>query len=163
MKREDSDMKGFQHVEDVWRRFGSLINTGLIVFSALAAIWKGGGYVERIQTDIRTNASEIQRVDREQIAKWEARADADQKREAEGKAIEARYDERLKNVEGDVRKLATVSDNLSYRLTTNEQQQSSTLQTVKEIQSTQSGQGGDLKVIKEILQRLEASQRRRAP
>ncbi|UWF60994.1 gp58-like family protein [Brucella sp. 2716] len=163
MKREDSEMKGFQQVEDVWRRFGSLINTGLIVFSALAAIWRGGGYVERIQTDIRTNASEIQRVEREQLAKWEARADADQKRETEGKAIEARYDERIKSVEGDVRKLSGMADNLSYRLTTNEQQQSSMLQTVKEIQSTQSGQGGDLKVIKEILQRLEASQRRRGP
>jgi len=78
----------------------------------------------------------------------------------EVKGVEARYDERLKSVESDVRKLGGITDNLSYRITTNEQATLSVAQSNKETQATLSQLGGDMRVVKEILQRIEAGQKR---
>jgi len=102
--------------------------------------------------------------DIEELRAWRSNHEQYHKdRLAETKGIEARNDERLKSIEGDVRKLTGVTDNLSYRITTNEQTTSSTTQTVKEIQASLAQQAGDLRVIKEILQRLEAGQKRSVP
>ena len=83
-----------------------------------------------------------------------------EKRAVEVRATEVRYDERMKNVESEIRKLAGVADNLSYRITANEQASSNTSQTVKEIQNSLGQLGGDMRVVREILQRIEASQKR---
>jgi septal ring factor EnvC (AmiA/AmiB activator) len=77
----------------------------------------------------------------------------------EVKSIEARADERFKNLETDVRKLSAMADNLSYRITTNEQATSGIASTVKDIQTQLSQQSGDLREIKVILQRMEKVQR----
>lgn len=77
----------------------------------------------------------------------------------EVKSIEARTDERFKNLETDVRKLSGMADNLSYRITTNEQATSGIASTVKDIQTQLSQQSGDLREIKVILQRMEKGQR----
>jgi len=153
-------MNGLRQVESVWQRFGSLINTTLIIFGALALIWKGGGYAEKIQTDIRTNASEISRVERDQNARWTGHDELHKNRLADVKANDARYDERLKSVESDVRKLAASNDNLSYRIATNEQATLNASQAIKEFQGTLVQLGGDMRVVKEILQRIEAGQRK---
>jgi len=79
---------------------------------------------------------------------------------ADVKAIEARQDERVKGIESDVRKLSAVTDNLSYRITTNEQAVSSTTQTVGKVQDTLSQLGGDVRLVMEILQRMEAAQKK---
>ncbi len=79
---------------------------------------------------------------------------------ADVKAIEARQDERVKGIESDVRKLSAVTDNLSYRITTNEQATSNTSQTVGKVQDTLSQLGGDVRLVMEILQRMEAAQKK---
>ncbi len=79
----------------------------------------------------------------------------------EVKAIEARFDQRLVGLESDLRKQASIADQLTYRVTTVETQASTMSQTVNEIQKQLSQQSGDLRVIKEILQRIEASGQRR--
>lgn len=85
---------------------------------------------------------------------------AAQNRLADVKANDARYDERLKSVESDVRKLAASNDNLSYRIATNEQATLNASQAIKEFQGTLVQLGGDMRVVKEILQRIEAGQKR---
>lgn len=157
---ELKQVNGVRQVASVWREFGSLINTTLIIFGALAMIWKGGGYAERIQTDIRANAAEISRVERDQTARWTSHDELHKNRLADVKANDARYDERLKSVESDVRKLAASNDNLSYRIATNEQATLNASQAIKEFQGTLVQLGGDMRVVKEILQRIEAGQRK---
>ena len=77
----------------------------------------------------------------------------------EVKSIEARADERFKNIEADVRRLTGKTENLDYRLTSSEQAVSGMSSTVKEIQAQLSQQSGDLREIKVILQRMEKGQR----
>lgn len=77
----------------------------------------------------------------------------------EVKSIEARADERFRNLETEVRKISGLTDNLSYRITTNEQATSGIASTVKDIQTQLSQQSGDLREIKVILQRMEKGQR----
>ncbi|MDX1004587.1 hypothetical protein FB009_12299 [Sinorhizobium medicae] len=72
-------------------------------------------------------------------------------------AMEARSEERFRSIEGEVRKI----DNLAYRLASTEQSTTSTASVIKDLQGLLSQQAGDLKVIKEILQRVEGGQLRR--
>lgn len=75
------------------------------------------------------------------------------------KANEARNDEKFKSVEADVRKLTGLTDNLNFRLTTNENATTGIAQTVKDIQQSLSQQSGDLREIKVILERMEKVKR----
>jgi len=149
-------MTGLGPVEAAWQRFGSMINSGLILAAALGFIWKAGAYTEQVEQDINKNAANIERVEREQGTKWTSHEAMHKDRLAEVKANEARTDERFKTIEGEVRKI----ERIDYRLTVTEQTSNSTASAIKELQSTLSETSGDLKVVREILQRLEASQRR---
>lgn len=73
------------------------------------------------------------------------------------KEIVSRTDDRFKSIESDIRTVTSIAENLSVRVTVGEQTNNSLLQAVKEVQSTQAAFGGDLKVVREILQRLEAT------
>lgn len=96
--------------------------------------------------------------DIEELQNWKAGHELLHKeRLVEVKAIEARNEERFRLLESEVRKI----DNLSYRLTVTEQSSTSTAAAIKDLQSLVSQQSGDLKVIKEILQRVEGGQLRR--
>jgi len=70
---------------------------------------------------------------------------------------QARSEERFRTLESEVRKI----DNLAYRVASTEQSSTSTAAAIKEVQGLISQQAGDLKVIKEILQRVEGGQLRR--
>lgn len=153
-------MTALRQVEGTWQRFGSMINTFLILAAALGAIWQGGSYVERVENEIKANATDIGRVEREQASRWTAHDELHKNRLADVKSVEARTDERFKGLEGDVRKLSGLADNLNYRLTSNEQATTGIAQTVKDIQQSLSQQSGDLREIKVILERMEKGQPR---
>lgn len=153
-------MTGLRQVESVWQRFGSLINTGLLIGGVLMLLWRGGAYMERTETRIETNATEITRVEREQNVKWQEHSELHKNRLADVKSVEARNDERFKSVESDVRKLVADTSNLTYRMTTNEQATSGIAETVKEIQKSATELSGDMREIKVILQRIEKGQLR---
>lgn len=72
-------------------------------------------------------------------------------------AMEARSEERFRSLESEVRKI----DNLAFRVASTEQSTTSTASAIKDLQGLLSQQAGDLKVIKEILQRVEGGQLRR--
>lgn len=96
--------------------------------------------------------------DIEELQNWKAGHELLHKeRLVEVKAIEARNEERFRSLESEVRKI----DNLSYRLTVTEQSSTSTAAAIKDLQTLVSQQSGDLKVIKEILQRVEGGQLKR--
>ncbi len=98
--------------------------------------------------------------DIEDLQGWRANHEQLHKeRLVEVKSIEARADERFKNIEADVRRLTGKTENLDYRLTSSEQAVSGMASTVKEIQTQLSQQSGDLREIKVILQRMEKGQR----
>lgn len=152
-------MTSLKPVEAAWQRFGSMINTVLITAALIGLIWKGGAYTQQVEADINRNAAGIDRIDREQAARWSAHDALHKDRLAEVKSNEARTDERFKAIEGEVRKI----ERLDYRLTVTEQTTSTTAGAIKELQSTLSETSGDLKVVREILQRIEAAQRRSPP
>lgn len=96
--------------------------------------------------------------DIEELQNWKAGHELLHKeRLVEVKGIEARNEERFRSLESEVRKI----DNLSYRLTVTEQSSTSTAAAIKDLQTLVSQQSGDLKVIKEILQRVEGGQLKR--
>lgn len=74
---------------------------------------------------------------------------------AEVKAMEGRTEERFRTIEGEVRKI----DNLAYRIAAAEQSAASTAAAIKDLQALVSQQSGDIKVIREILQRIDAGRR----
>lgn len=124
------------------------LNTIIQIVTLIGMV--GGGIA--IWVDKSRDIEELQgwRTNNEQLHK---------ERLVEVKSIEARADERFKNLESDVRKLSGMADNLSYRITTNEQATSGIASTVKDIQTQLSQQSGDLREIKVILQRMEKGQR----
>ncbi len=98
--------------------------------------------------------------DIEELKTWRGNHEQIHKdRLAEVKGIEARSDERFKNLESEVRRISGKTDNLDYRLTSSEQAMSGVVQTMKDIQQLQAVQSGDLREIKVILQRMEKGAR----
>lgn len=68
-----------------------------------------------------------------------------------------------KAIEERVGKVESQVESLGYRVTLGEQSNASTTSSIKEVQSTLNLQSGDLRVVKEILQRIEATQKGRTP
>lgn len=100
-------------------------------------------------TAIWVNASR----DIEELRTWRLNHEILHKdRLAEVKAIEARHDERFRNIEGEVRKIG----NLEYRLTVSEQSTLSVVESVKALQEIVNRQGSDIRLALEILQRMES-------
>lgn len=120
------------------------LNTVLQIISLLSFL-AGGIYVW-------TNTTR----DLEELQRWRNGHDQYRKeRLAEVKANEGRTEERFRSLEGEVRKI----DNLAYRIAAAEQTTASTAAAIKDLQALVSAQSGDIKVIREILQRIEAGQR----
>ncbi|WP_246749242.1 hypothetical protein [Agrobacterium rosae] len=109
-----------------------------------------GGVVIWVDKSRDIEDLQVWRVNHEQLHK---------ERLVDVKANEARNDEKFKSVEADVRKLTGLTDNLNFRLTTNENATSGIAQTVKDIQQSLSQQSGDLREIKVILERMEKVKR----
>ncbi|MVA27835.1 hypothetical protein V6582_02505 [Agrobacterium vitis] len=108
--------------------------------TTLVSIIAGGGYAWA-----QTNS------DIDELKRWRVAVEG-RLGNADGK-----IEERFKVNEVELRKL----DNLSYRVTVAEQSATSISQAIKELQITASGQSGDLRVMREILQRIEAAQKQR--
>jgi hypothetical protein len=109
-----------------------------------------GGVVIWVDKSRDIEDLQVWRVNHEQLHK---------ERLVDVKANEARNDEKFKSIEADVRKLNGLTDNLSFRLTTNENATTGIAQTVKDIQQSLSQQSGDLREIKVILERMEKVRR----
>lgn len=67
-----------------------------------------------------------------------------------------------KDLETRVGTVEKLTDNLSYRMTIGEQSNVQTATSIRDVQTSLNQQSGDLKVVKEILQRIEATQKGRA-
>nr|CAD6413107.1 hypothetical protein REQ54_01107 [Rhizobium sp. Q54] len=78
---------------------------------------------------------------------------------AEVKTIEAAYNERIRAGEVRDNDFDRKLDNLSYRVTVTEQSAVTISTSIKELQNVVNKQAGDLQVVREILQRMEAQQR----
>ncbi|OWV68062.1 hypothetical protein ATY76_14215 [Rhizobium sp. R339] len=65
-----------------------------------------------------------------------------------------------KELSARVGKVEGLVDNLGFRVQAGEQSAAATAGAIREVQSSLNVQGGDLRVMKEILQRIEATQKR---
>lgn len=101
------------------------------------------------------------RRDIDDLLKWRLSHETLHKeRLAEVKAIEASYNERIRTGEQRDNEFDRKLDNLTYRVTVAEQSAITITSSIKDLQAGQNKQGGDIQVVKEILQRMEAAQRR---
>ncbi len=101
------------------------------------------------------------RRDIDDLLKWRlAHETLHKERLAEVKAIEASYNERIRTGEQRDNEFDRKLDNLTYRVTVAEQSAITITSSIKDLQAGQNKQGGDIQVVKEILQRMEAAQRR---
>lgn len=153
-------MAHVQAVTKIWKEFGSLINTGLLIAAVVGGIWRGGGWAEATSNAIAKNATAIERIERDQANKWLAHEQYHKDRLGETKEAQGKIDARLTAVEGGIAKLERKQDSFEYRLTQAEQSSAATASALKDIQAVVSKQSVDLGVAIEILKRLEASQRR---
>lgn len=64
-------------------------------------------------------------------------------------------------LEARVDKVEAQVNNHEYRINIGEQSNANTVSSIKDVQSTLNQQSGDLRVVKEILQRIEAAQKNR--
>ncbi|WP_312809498.1 hypothetical protein [Agrobacterium cavarae] len=161
-------MAGFKQVEGFWQRFGSMLNTALIVAAVFGFFIKAGGWVERVEADIRANTADISRVERDadakrgqiekaQAEKWTAHEDLHKNRLSEVSKIEAATNERLKSLEKQANDDERRLSGLEYRTTVLEQMTVNISTAIKELQAAFNRQSGDIQVMKEILQRMEAA------
>jgi chromosome segregation ATPase len=98
--------------------------------------------------------------DIDDIQGWVARHEQYHKeRMADLKAGEASVNERLRAVDQKTNDADRKIDNLTYRITVAEQSAATITSSIKELQELVNKQAGDLQVVREILQRMEAQQR----
>ncbi|MCM2293787.1 hypothetical protein NAC44_15780 [Allorhizobium sp. BGMRC 0089] len=109
------------------------LNT-LIHLITLAGFVAGGGYVWA-ET----------RSDLQDLLRWRLTAETRQS------ADEGKIEERFRSTDAELRKL----DNLAYRVSLAEQSAGVTATALRDLQKTVAEQAGDLKVMREILQRLD--------
>lgn len=150
-------MTGLKQVESTWQRFGSMINTGLIIAGLVALIMKSGSYFNSLETDIKENADAIQRLENKQADKWTSHEELHKNRLAEVTGKETAFNERLKSLESSTFDILREQDNLKYRVTVTEQSAVTISTAIKDLQNDFNKQSSDLQVMKEILQRLDAS------
>lgn len=97
--------------------------------------------------------------DIEELQAWRTAIEQDRKeKSAEYRASMAKLEERVKGTEKDIGKI----DNLQYRLTVAEQSTATTATAMKELQDSLNDMNGDIRVMREILQRLDNVNGRRA-
>lgn len=100
------------------------------------------------------------RRDVDELVEWKGVHEQYHKeRLAEVKTIEAAYSERIRSGEIRDKNFDRKLDNLTYRITVTEQSAVTITSSLKELQEVVNKQAGDLQVVKEILQRMEAQQR----
>lgn len=93
-----------------------------------------------------------------EINQWKkAHDELHRERSAEARALEARFDERLKGNESEIGRIKSDLGTIVYRVSTNESATNSVIKTMSDVQAAQAQQAGDLRLIREILQRLERS------
>lgn len=151
----DNNMGSLNKLEDTWKRFGSLINSGLILVAALSVFVKAGGYMERIENEIRENKNEIAFVRTEAVKKWEDHNNYHNTRLGETKERDGNINQRLSGYDSEIRGLTTTVKELSYQSATQEKTLTTLTDSVKNIASNQSDMSGDMKVIREVLQRID--------
>ena len=100
------------------------------------------------------------RRDVDELVEWKDKHELYHKdRLAEVKTIEAAYNERIRSGEVRDNDFDRKLDNLTYRVTVTEQSAVSITTSFKELQDVVNKQSGDIQVVREILQRMEAQQR----
>lgn len=134
-----------------------MINTGLIIAGLIALIMKSGSYFTSLETSIKTNADSIIRIENKQADKWTSHEELHKNRLAEVTGKETAFNERLKSLESSTFDILREQDNLKYRVTVTEQSAVTISTAIKDLQNDFNKQSSDLQVMKEILQRLDAS------
>jgi septal ring factor EnvC (AmiA/AmiB activator) len=146
-------------IADIWKNFGSFINTCLLIIGIVTMTMGLGRYFESIENRVDFAEKSLEAHKVHSAREWSEHMSYHQARLVESKEYDAKMDLRIQNTEREVRTVTESVRELSYRVAANEQTSNNLMEAVKAIQASQSEQAGDIKVVKEILQRLEASRK----
>lgn len=148
-----------RQIEGTWQRFGSMINTALIVVSACAFVYAWGQYDAGIKYDIaRLEATVIRNAEdvNAYIAQHESLI---KERFGANRALAAEVDTRIKATEKTIEDVLRKADRVEYRITVAESsiaQQTSIQQANAEKLNNLTA---DVRVIKEVVVRRDVSTR----
>lgn len=132
-------------VTDLFSRFGSMINTVLILSAAAGLFVKYGRDQEAIASSITTISRDVKRLETEADRRTSDRKERDGVHNLRLSSVE-------KTAEADGRKVEQVL----YRVTVLEQGRQSDAAAIKEIGNKVNELAGDMKVVRELLQRQAA-------
>jgi len=142
----------------VVKEFGSLINSGLIVIAACGLVYKWGADTNEVGRRIDANAEAIAKFVIEDGRRWDGHAQLHKDRMGEIRekdgAVAVRLASIEQNAEADGRKI----DNAVYRVTVLEQNRVGDSAAIREVQKSVTELAGDMKVVRELLQRQSNDQ-----
>lgn len=139
-----------------WQQYSSMINGALLVLGFAATLMSFGSYKTDLEQSIATNNKEIEAIKAKQDGLWSQHTDLHKERLAEVKANEASTNERFRISEQRANEVDRKIDNLTYRVTVAEQSTANITSSIRELQGLVNKTAGDLQVVREILQRMEA-------
>lgn len=133
-----------------------MINGMLLILGFAATLISFGSYKSDLEKSISSNSKDIADIVAKQSNLWTQHAELHKERQAEIKASEASTAERLRVSETRANEVDRKIDNLTYRVTVAEQSTANITSSIRELQGLVNKQAGDLQVVREILQRMEA-------
>lgn len=144
MKDTKAEEETIVHMQRPAFKYEVNLTTIAALIGLFTAIWGASGRYNGLENQV-LNLDEEAQVWRNNHMLYH------QERAKETTAIVTRYDERLKSLETQSREF----DRMEYRLTVQEQGTTSLTAAVADLRQIINDQSGDLRLIKEILQRIE--------
>ncbi|MGI2031936.1 hypothetical protein ACRQ1B_06040 [Rhizobium panacihumi] len=142
-------------IKEVWKEFGSMINTGLLIAAAVTGIWQGGGWAEATTSAIAKNASGLERLERDQGNKWLAHEQYHKDRISDTKDVQKQTAAAQAAQQADIITLTRKLEVVEYRQSQTEQNVGGLVVTMKDVQGLLANQGGDIKLLLQLAQRQE--------
>lgn len=139
-----------------WQQYSSMINGVLLVIGFAATFITVGSYKTDLEKTLSANTKDIAALEARQADLWLKHAELHKERLAEVKANDASTNERFRISEQRANEVDRKIDNLTYRVTVAEQSTANITSSIRELQGLVNKTAGDLQVVREILQRMEA-------
>lgn len=154
-------MRHFKTVESVFSRFGSMINTTLILISACAFVYAWGQYDAGVKNDIKNLEGKVDR-NNDDVSSYIAQHGIQVKEHfGDNRAIAAATSGRIESLQKSMDEAARKNDRLEYRITVAESALTTQTENQKVLTDKINDLIGDVKVIKEVVVRSDTNKSNR--
>lgn len=144
-----------KQVETAWTRFGSLINTALILLAATGVIWTRAEAETNLRRDIDANKAAIEQTQKRADERWAGHESYHRDRLADAKVREGETAERFKQLDSQF----DVLPQITFRLTSVESQVQTMNTFMAETRKDISAIATSVELIKQYLETAEQRDR----